>query len=326
MCFEIVIPTRNGARWLGQFLAAYRKLGFEPLYIVDERSNDGTEELLRSAGARLALCRMKANFPEGGMIEFASRLVEQEWILRIDDDEFPSRQLLRWANETGCKANVECWSLSRLLLLRYEDGIKYSRLRRHSHSGKELIDPQNRLYRHRHVEYCNEIHSPGFKIRHMRFAPPHAFLVHCDVLLRNSKERLEKLRRYEAAVPGSSWKFGFHSLPEFFPRIDQRPAPLPTGEFDPLLAALPQPQTSPVTLSEEERRTMHLAAKELARKDRRLLSPFANRTFAEFICTMGKAVGLLGAWPPADGVARWLRRYGADLHWGAELRKMRRSE
>jgi hypothetical protein len=325
MRFEIVIPTRNGARWLGQFLAAYRKLGVEPLYIVDARSDDRTEVLLRSAGARTALCCMEADFPEGGMIEFASHLVEHDWILRIDDDEFPSQRLLVWAEETGCRASVDCWSLSRLPLLRYEGGIKYGRLRSLHHSGKEFIDPQNRLYRHRRVEYCDELHSAGFKTHRMHFAPADAFLVHCEVLLKNAKERLEKLRRYEAGAPGSSWKFGYHSLPELFPRVDRRLAPLPNDEFDALLVSLPQPQAARVTLTEDERRTIRVAAKALARKDRRLKSLFANKKFSEFVCTSGKAIGFLDQWFPAQGIAQRLHQYGADLHWGAELREMQRS-
>lgn len=323
--FEIVIPTRNGARWLGQFLAAYRKLGIDPLYIVDARSEDRTEELLRSAGARTALCRMEADFPEGGMIEFASHLVERDWILRIDDDEFPSRRLLAWAEETGCRTNVDCWSLSRLPLLRYEDGIRYARLRSLHHSGKEFIGPHSRLYRHRRVEYCHEMHSAGFKTHRMHFAPADAFLVHCEVLLKNATERLEKLRRYEAGTPGSGWKFGYHSLPELFPQVNRRPAPLPSDEFDALLGSLPQPQAARVTLTQEERRTIHRAAKALARQDRRMKSLFANKKFAEFVCTSGRAIGFLDKWFPVQAIAQRLHQYGVDLHWGAELREMRRS-
>jgi hypothetical protein len=135
MRFELVIPTRSSARWVLRFLEAYRSLGIEPFYVVDVRSDDGTEALLRSAGARLASYEPKANFVEAGMIEFASRSVKRDWSLRMNDDEFPSRMLLSWAEEIGCLSDKVHWTLSRRELLRHDSEIKYSQLESHYHAG-----------------------------------------------------------------------------------------------------------------------------------------------------------------------------------------------
>lgn len=326
MNVEVVVPTRNGAKWLRQFLVAYRGLGVEPLYIVDTRSDDGTEELLRSAGARVAMFQTGADFIEGSALEFASQRVEQDSILRIDDDEFPSSELIRWAEDEGCKADVECWGISRLTLFNGPAGIKYSRIETQFHSHPHIVDAQFRLYRHKRVKYLRKIHQAGFSFSIASHVPPGAFLIHCDLLLRNADERLEKLRRYEAIEEGSSWKFAYHYLPELFPKVDQRLAPLNTTEFDSLLNALPRPQISPAALTLEERKLIFTATREHRlfirrqwrpsdRQARLLNTPFANKTLAEFICTIAKAVRFIErALPKRMQRSGWLHELGDDLY------------
>ncbi len=91
MRFEVMIPTRNSERWILSFLKAYRDLDVEPLYIVDGRSDDATEALLRSANARVVTFEPMGDYVEAGMIEFGSSLAQTDWVLRMDGEEFPSR-------------------------------------------------------------------------------------------------------------------------------------------------------------------------------------------------------------------------------------------
>ncbi len=332
MNVEVLIPTRNGAKWLHQFLTAYRKLGVDPLYIVDARDDDGTEALLRSAGARVAMFQAEADFVEGGALEFASRCVERDWILRIDDDEFPSAKLINWAREEGCKANVDCWGISRLNLLETKDGIRYSRIETQFHSHPRIVDGQFRLYRHRHVHYQRKIHMAGFTFSTACHAPEGAFLIHCDLLLRNVNERLEKLRHYEAIEKGSSWKFAYHYLPELFPKVDHRLAPLTTTEFDSLFNSLPRPQPAPFKLTAKERKAILIATREQqlfirrqwsgsTRQARLLNTPLANKTLAEFVCTAAKAARVLErGLPKSMHSSAWLQKLGDDLYNASGIR------
>jgi len=334
MNVEVVIPTRNGARWLGQCLLAYRKLGVEPLYIVDARSDDGTEELLRSAGARVLMFQTDAAFVEGGAFKFASQHVEQDWILRIDDDEFPSSKLIRWAQEEGYKGDVECWGISRLNLLNSNGSIKYSRIGTHFHTHPQIVDIQPRLYRHKRVDYVRKIHHAGFSISDGSHAPQDAYMIHCDMLLRSVDQRLEKLRRYEAIEEGSSWKYAYHYLPELFPNVDQRPAPLNTTEFDDLLDSLPRPEASPHAMTREERTLIRVATGQLQHQIRRqwqpfydrgprlLIALFANRIPAEFVCTVAKTVGFIErGLPHGMHISGWLHELGSDLYNESRTRR-----
>lgn len=327
MQFEIVIPTRNGGRWLGQLLIAYRRLGAEPLYIVDARTNDGTQDLLRKMEARFVEHLPAGDCVEAGMIEAGSRHTEKDWIFRIDDDEFPSAELLRWAEDIGCKTDTDGWRISRLTLLKDGRGIKYSRIATHFLSPvPNLCDPQLRFYRHRHVDYSNVLHSPGVVTkRPIQYAPANAYFVHLDVLLRSAGERLAKLRRYEEMEPNSSWKFAYQYVPDAFPHVDQRPAPLPTREFDELLASLPPAIERPYSLSEDERARIKASAGyytiRAMRRDRYEKSPLARKTIAEFLCTVGRAIARVEDRLPArPGLGEFICDYGTDLYDAAERR------
>src|SRR5579863_2932758 len=151
MNVDIVIPTINSARWLGQLLDGYRTLGIEPLYALDSRCDDGSLELLRARGARIIRVHQQGFHVENGILAQISPHVERDWILRLDDDEFPSAALLKWAAQTTAPADILSWYLPRLTLYRDEGRIKYSRVKTHYHNypHSRLIDPQCRLYRHR---------------------------------------------------------------------------------------------------------------------------------------------------------------------------------
>src|ERR1700682_2434200 len=119
--FRLIIPTRDSARWIAQFLTAYRVLGIEPFYIYDTRSVDHTLDILREMQAEFTPIMTSGHFVEAGMIEFGSKVAGAEWILRLDDDEFPSKGLLQWAQtEAMARPNVHAWMVSRRELFRHD--------------------------------------------------------------------------------------------------------------------------------------------------------------------------------------------------------------
>jgi Glycosyl transferase family 2 len=102
--FKVLIPTRDSARWIGIFLDAYRKVGIEPFYVLDTRSADSTLDILWRKQADLIPFAPSADFAEAGMLEFGARHAGVDWLLRVDDDEFPSRALLRWISSIGARS------------------------------------------------------------------------------------------------------------------------------------------------------------------------------------------------------------------------------
>ncbi len=336
MDFDIVIPTLNGARWLGQLLDAYRTFGVEPLYAVDDRSDDGALELLRARGARIALIHQDGFHVENVFAQM-SRFVDRDWILRLDDDEFPSRGLLEWAKKAIAAPDIASWWLPRVTLFRHKGRLKYSRIKTHYHLYPRslLLDPQCRLYRHREVSYITNVHTSGFESANEGLAPASAFFLHLDVLLRNPGERLAKMRRYETIKPRSTWKFAYHYLPDLFPAV-QNPAPFKVRDFDALIASLPKPPRQSEMPAESELRTVQLAASRYLRawhlRNGRSFRGSLNRTavrvlsrkpIAEFLCT---SAGFLRhqTWVPRR-LPTQLDNFGNDLYWQASLRVARKA-
>jgi len=92
---RIVIATKDSAGWFGEILQAYRKLAIRPLVLLDSASEDGTKALLEREHIEYA--RVVPEFPR---IEAIVRLIPEHtdarWVLRLDDDEFPSYALIDW--------------------------------------------------------------------------------------------------------------------------------------------------------------------------------------------------------------------------------------
>ena len=217
--FEIIIPTRDSARWIGIFLDAYRKAGIEPLYIVDTRTTDSTQEILLAKGANMLLFTPHGDFVEAGMIEFGARHASTKWILRVDDDEFPSRALLRWIASVGVKSLNQMWYISIRTLFVCDGAIHYSRSLGHfAHpQAAAFLHPHPRLFHADRVVYRQKVHTPGFEApAYASFAPQDAFLVHCNCLLRTPSERWSKIQKYAAIDAQSTLRLADEYLPELF--------------------------------------------------------------------------------------------------------------
>jgi hypothetical protein len=257
--FRVVVPTRDSARWVGVFLNAYRRLGVEPFFVVDSRSADDTLALLRRMNADLRVFTPGGDYVEAGMIEFAAATCGADWVLRFDDDEFPTRALLQWAAAATRSLN-QVWAISRRELFRAESAVYYSRSpgRFDSPFAPRLLYPQFRLFHRRRVVFSQRVHTPGFDDpRYFGFAPGEVYFAHFNCLLRTPAERLSKIRKYESIEPLSTWRFGDDYLPELFDvttHHDGRRDGL--GQFDDLLAALPLVAPGTPDLSNEERALM----------------------------------------------------------------------
>jgi hypothetical protein len=182
------------------------------------------------------------DFAEAGMIEFGSRHAGAEWILRVDDDEFPSAALLRWVSSIGVKSLNQAWNISRRELFLHDGEIFYSRSPgRFGHPQvPEYLCPQGRFYNVERVQYINRIHTMGFESpRYFPLAPENAFFVHCNCLLRTPAERWEKIRKYEAIEPLSTFRLADEYLPELYDLAHHNAKRDGLDEFADLFDALP---------------------------------------------------------------------------------------
>lgn len=252
---RIVIPTRNSARWIGAFYAAYRKSGYEPLYVFDTRSNDDTAGVLRRAGAEVLEFTPQGDFVESGIAQYALEMAGTPWVMRLDDDEFPSVQFFKWLS-SEFRSTSPAVLISRRELFFHHGEIAYSRAtgRLGQPDRPDFVHAQPRLCRPALLEANYEVHTAGFhEPAFYDYAPPDAFFAHFSCLLRTPDERLEKIRTYERIKPGSSWYLLDEYLPELFDAAHHNPGRDDLTQFEPLLETLPLAEpSSDVALSEQE--------------------------------------------------------------------------
>jgi glycosyltransferase involved in cell wall biosynthesis len=317
--FTVVVPTRNSSNWIIPLLKAYRKIDIEPLYIVDSRSSDETLTMLQSAKANIRLFEPSADFVEAGMQAFAAKHVSTAWTLRLDDDEFPSLELVRWAKQIGAASNSKCWALSRRDLIPSGERITYSKHWSMFFMAKKpgYLNPQMRLYRHDLMEFTEDLHTPGFTLNALDYAPQEAYFVHFDVIVRSIEDRIAKIRKYEKIKPGFGWKFGNQYLPELVPEDELDLADIGTAQFNNILLDLPfQRTTCELNLSADEIRTIRrgffdqIANARRARAERleaHIPSFLMRKSFAELLCT-------ISGFHMPSGLARPLHDLGSLIY------------
>lgn len=183
----VIIPTINSARYLDITLKYYKRMDVSPVIFVDAKSTDTTFQLASSLCEHVHLAENSHEWVES-IIERISRSVATEWVLRVDDDELPSRAILEM-----CKLGMPETSYSIVSLPRMNCGLTRSGQFAHNRRAR---DRQFRLYRVNDVQYVTAIHTPGFIVRRsLQLAHPH-FLLHFDWAVRNYEERRAKVDQY----------------------------------------------------------------------------------------------------------------------------------
>ncbi|MEO7222490.1 MAG: glycosyltransferase, partial [Devosia sp.] len=193
----IIVPTINSADFIGIVLDYYRANDISITVFVDGKTTDDTH----AVASRYFPVRSISNPATrvGEVIEAMSRQTTSKWVLRIDDDELPSVEMMRFVMEVVQRDDADVYGFSR-----YECAV--------SQSGKLLHHPDHdaddhrqwRLYQPAVVNYTSQGHTPGFDRHGLRVveAPRSACLIHLDWVLHSYQARKEKVERYDRHTPG----------------------------------------------------------------------------------------------------------------------------
>jgi len=236
---KIVIPTINSASYLDLILSYYRSLQVPVSVFVDSKSLDHTS----SVAAQYADEVISFNNPStrvGEMIEGMSlHYYGAPWVLRIDDDELPSIELLRFV----ARFVSRWWSIRKAHAVgfrRYQCAFDAQGKLLYSppHSGEE--HRQWRLYRPAKVRFHGRGHSPGFDFNESRalIAPPSACLIHLDWIIHSAEERKKKLLRYDAHTPGHGESHSSYYLADQTPNFRDSLIRFPSTSFQDLIQDL----------------------------------------------------------------------------------------
>jgi glycosyltransferase involved in cell wall biosynthesis len=310
--YRIIIPTRNSSKWLKSLIQAYRKIEVSPLFIADTRSNDNTLEILLNEQADYITYKPEKDFCEDGMIEYGSQVAGTEWVLRLDDDEFPSKALMNWVENVAVFDKRNCWGMSRRDVGLVNGNFVYSRWPTRIRANG-LHNPQIRMHRVNNVKYIHQVHSPGFSIdTTLSYAPNDCFFIHMNNVVRSFDERLAKVRVYASEDPVVSWQCVDECLWEVTDSSTHAFSENGLNEFGDLLKSLPLAiPVNSAELSREERQLMesgiiyslriHKLSQQALKEAREIDRLWFNmmpmnllKIIAEGLLTISRALGMLG--------------------------------
>jgi len=235
---RFVVITKNSGRWFEVILDTYDKMRIRPFVLLDHSSDDDTEELLKRRNTEYA--KVRAEFPRvESLIRHISRHVHSEWVVRLDDDELPSCGLCAWieARLDGLNKDVVGFQ-RRWIRLIADQRCEYSR-----HplivSRLGVMDAQWRLFRPAKVQYCSDIHTPGFYVpKGSPIVPRKAYIAHFTWLVRPASERRLQVEDYDRQEPNAGAWLRDVKVWENSNVADHDFCPMDTDEFDQPAAAL----------------------------------------------------------------------------------------
>lgn len=153
----------------------------EMVIVIDDRTTDKSEKLAQSYGAKTY--RYNLNHDFGKARNFGLGKITQPWILQIDADEWPMKELLNWCIafvKSEASRDVDCVSMIR------ENLIGGQRI------GKRTYEWQHRLFR-KHLRFVGRIHETVVPPTGRHAVAPRG----CKLLHHKTKERqAEADRRY----------------------------------------------------------------------------------------------------------------------------------
>lgn len=197
---ELVIPTVNSERWLAAFLEFYKSNDVRVVYAVDRHTSDGTRELIRKYGFRFIEVQGDQPRVESILPSIAAQIAVP-WILRIDDDELPTPNLLEFAASVASGDSVAAYTFPRANLRCNPLSGRLERSYFFAFGVDGGFDRQWRLYRPDSVAYRDELHSAGFLPKMQRNAPDNIYVLHFDWVIRSEAARQRKFKGYERQSP-----------------------------------------------------------------------------------------------------------------------------
>ena len=172
---------------------------------MDSKTTDSTYEVAKTY-ATVELLDNKVGVVEELIEEIAAK-TRSDWVLRIDDDELPSKAMIEFVHEITNSDEVDGI-----------DVVSFKRLQCVVSKGGALlasqeISPedhaQHRLFRPSRMKFRKDIHTAGYEVWDSRrlFAPNRCFMIHLDWTLHSYAERLAKLDRYDQHTRGAGTRF-----------------------------------------------------------------------------------------------------------------------
>lgn len=190
--FTLQIPIYNETDLLEFSFYYHNILGLKPRYILDNKRTPEAEATLQRLNQEVAYFVNEKPYIEAGYESFAMAS-PTDWILRLDCDEVPSRELIDWCTNfiecggngvAGFERHQVVWQNGRLYSARTERFLP-------------KVQMQWRLFNRTSVSFDTRIHTPGIKLENITPMPSEACVYHLSWQFLSFGDRLRKSDRYD---------------------------------------------------------------------------------------------------------------------------------
>ncbi len=193
---SVIVPTLNSEKYIRRLIEILL-INFSDIIIgVDTKSSDDTLKIVKEYPVKLIHIDNKSGYAENGVIKILAEQCSNKWILRLDDDELISNQLIEFIGNSLKTLNVSCVGFHRKWCRINQSQLEWMALPDYSY------DWQWRLFKKDQVNFINDIHTPGYFFDTSKCAPIEACIFHLDWIYHTYQERKEKINRYESIKLG----------------------------------------------------------------------------------------------------------------------------
>lgn len=230
-----IIVTKDSAPHIGIVLDHYKRLGIAPRVFVDSKTTDNTLSVCRAAGARTEIVENPFGRVEP-LIGKVAQLCDTDWILRFDDDELPSRQMLETAHALARSSGHAQYAFKLVHgILNARNGMDALRFYETPPHGPHF---QWRLFDRRATQFVGTIHTPGFLVTDGVHCSDSDLFVHIQWIVRSYAERQKKIEHFDSQQEGAGTDWLHYYLIEDHPEALASAYPLEHDEFSEAVAAL----------------------------------------------------------------------------------------
>lgn len=230
-----IIVTKDSAPHIGIVLDHYKRLGIAPRVFVDSKTTDNTFAICNSAGVQTEIVENPVGRVEP-LIEKVAHLCDTDWILRFDDDELPSRQMLETAHALVRNPQHAQYAFKLVHgILNARNSLDALRFYETPPNGPHF---QWRLFDRRATHFTDTIHTPGFFVTDGVHCSDSDLFVHIQWIVRSYAERQKKIEHYDSQQEGAGTDWLHYYLIEDHAEALASAYPLEHEEFSEVVAAL----------------------------------------------------------------------------------------
>lgn len=195
---SVIILTQNSEEYLAILLEFLRTYFSEIIVGVDRKSTQHTFDVAKKYTKKVFWIENQAGIVEDTIEQLVSHC-SHDWVLRLDDDELISIQLIAFIRNYLPKLSVDAVGIHRKWC---RVNLSTSQLE-YSTNPVYSFDWQWRLFRKDKVSFNTNVHTPGISFCSETKAPLDGFIMHFDWVYRDFNYRQKKVARYESICQGS---------------------------------------------------------------------------------------------------------------------------